>query len=634
MHRAPLSTVSTAALHLTRPMSSSDERPPRRPSHRRREITPDRLFQRRDWRDTIRHVSRQHPRPRATSLRIRALRREVLGTGEEHGENDGDDSGTGSDGDGGSPSDGGSEGVGEAPSPSMSSSSDSDDSEHEEERRAMRKLKFHPGVDDPEKFWQKLEFKVADSRAGYDNRSLLGKLIKCLRRHPVKAEPLLLWKERNQLPGGLPIRRGPGGGAPVLLATRLQLKAAFIAQFPQIGSREKSDALREQLTQTGYWEEYFKKQCEGLVKGGFMAANTLLLRTNYVDMREIKKIAAKAMETVSYKILDEFPLTAALRAGLMEKILDGQVNNLQELNTQGLTLEEKLQALAVHCGILDGTYWSKKPARKTRGTKAGKKKTNRKKKEQSSEEDDVALAAEDDSTLQALLALADKFEAYEKAITKSMLELETRVKEHAEGRLKEVKEEIEQDLFAPLKSRFDNFDSKLDKLIALGSNQAPAAKVALPFAPARPGNTGGQGWQGNRSGGKGGYNGTQGVKRELICYKCGKKGHPFRLCPELDVAACMECATAADQYEQGGTEVCSMEDLHDSFGEMAGDEPDVVCMLALQFARDKIARLHGAATAALAAGSDSMWRASQVQRRRHCKEQLQSVNTLTSTKTL
>ena len=216
-----------------------------------------------------------------------------------------------------------------------------------------------------------------------------------------------------------------------------------------------------------------------------MAANTLLTRTGYVDMREIKKIAAKAMETVSYKILDEFPLTAALRAGLMEKILDGQVNNLNELNTQGMLIEEKLQALAIHCGILDGTYWSKKPVRKTRGSRAGKKKaTRKKKKEQSSasEEDDVALAAEDDSTLQALLALADKFADYEKAITKSMLELETRVKEHAEGRLKEVKDEIEQDLFAPLKSRFDNFDSKLDKLLALGSSQAPAAKVALPLS--------------------------------------------------------------------------------------------------------------------------------------------------------
>ena len=267
--------------------------------------------------------------------------------------------------------------MGEVPSPIMSSSENSDDSEYEEERRAMRRLQFHPGVDDPERFWHKLEFKVADSKAGYDNRSLLGKLIKALRRHPVKAETLLLWKDRNAIPGGWPIRRLTGMAAATVMATRQQLKAAFVAQYPQIGSREKSDALREQLLQTGYWEEYYKKQCEALVKGGFMPANTLLSRTAYVDMREIKKIAAKAMETVSYKILDEFPLTAALRAGLMEKILDGQVNNLNELNTQGVTIEEELQALAIHCGILDSTYWSKKPVRKTRGTRAGKKKANR-----------------------------------------------------------------------------------------------------------------------------------------------------------------------------------------------------------------------------------------------------------------
>ena len=86
-------------------------------------------------------------------------------------------------------------GVGEVPSPTMSSSNSEDSSE--EDTRSIRKLKFHLGVDDPEKFWQQLEFPVADGRAGYDNRSLLGKLIKCLRKHPVKAKPLLLWKERN-----------------------------------------------------------------------------------------------------------------------------------------------------------------------------------------------------------------------------------------------------------------------------------------------------------------------------------------------------------------------------------------------------------------------------------------------------
>ena len=57
-----------------------------------------------------------------------------------------------------------------------------------------------------------------------------------------------------------------------------------------------------------------------------MAANTLMTRTAYTDMREIKKIAAKATETVDYKILDEFPLTASLRAGLMEKVLDGHLS--------------------------------------------------------------------------------------------------------------------------------------------------------------------------------------------------------------------------------------------------------------------------------------------------------------------
>ena len=65
--------------------------------------------------------------------------------------------------------------MGEVHSPTMSSSNSEDSSE--EDRRSIRKLKFHPGVDDPKKFWQQLEFLVADGRAGYDNRSLLGKPI-------------------------------------------------------------------------------------------------------------------------------------------------------------------------------------------------------------------------------------------------------------------------------------------------------------------------------------------------------------------------------------------------------------------------------------------------------------------------
>ena len=153
MHRELLSAVSTAAFHLTRPMSSSDERPPRRPSGRRREITPDRRLRqgRRDWRDTIRNVTRNSSRPRAASARLGAFRRQVLGASDSHGGNDSDDSSPGSgDGDGGSSSDGRSEGVGEVPSPTMSSSNSDDSSE--EDRRSIRKLKFHPGVDDPDRF--------------------------------------------------------------------------------------------------------------------------------------------------------------------------------------------------------------------------------------------------------------------------------------------------------------------------------------------------------------------------------------------------------------------------------------------------------------------------------------------------
>ena len=228
---------------------SSDDESVRRPRHRRRELTPERMqhSDQPDWRNTVRHLSRQPVRP-SGELRLGALRRLVLGNDERPapGEADSEHSGTGSDcgptEPDEPPSDGGSEGVGEY---SHSSMSDSSNSSSEEDRRALRKMRFHPGVDDPAEFWQALEFMVADGTAGHNNRSMIGKLVRCMRDHPARAEVVLVWKQRNEVPGGvgaaLPIIRAHGMPAATVLATRVQIRAAFVAAFPQLGSRDKSD---------------------------------------------------------------------------------------------------------------------------------------------------------------------------------------------------------------------------------------------------------------------------------------------------------------------------------------------------------------------------------------------------------
>ena len=55
----------------------------------------------------------------------------------------------------------------------------------------------------------------------------------------------------------------------------------------------------------------------------------------------------------------------------------------------------------------------------------------------------LALAG-DDSTLQALLTLVGKFDAYEETISKAMLDLGARVKGHAKGNLEGVEGGVEQ----------------------------------------------------------------------------------------------------------------------------------------------------------------------------------------------
>ena len=107
------------------------------------------------------------------------------------------------------------------------------------------------------------------------------------------------------------------------------------------------------------------------------------------------------MESVSYKILDEFHLTAALRAGLMEKILDGQVANLHRLNNHagGHTRGEAT-------GTGDSLRDTRRDLPEQEARNEVQRYQNKQEEEQQEEEgqqeeeeDDVALAAEDDSTL-------------------------------------------------------------------------------------------------------------------------------------------------------------------------------------------------------------------------------------------
>ena len=190
-------------------------------------------------------------------------------------------------------------------------------------------------------------------------------------------------------------------------------------------------------------------------------------------------------------------------------------------------------------------------------------------------------------------------------IREEMSELDRRSNEGNESRMKEQKKEVEDNLIKSLTLKTEKIEGLLQQnqtaqaeilqLLKAGSvgnvtmpqmqihqqdadnsaapgfgrfNQGPRPQYGRPRSRFQPAN--GQ------------------PKRTLICFHCKKPGHPFRLCPELTVNMIMQISEAVQHRDQGGTDVCSVEEMRHSFDENGVMDDTLLCNLITRWAEDEL----------------------------------------------
>ena len=252
--------------------------------------------------------------------------------------------------------------------------------------------------------------------------------------------------------------------------------------------------------------------------------------------------------------------------------------------------------MAISVGNDNGRYWPlKKKKKKKRVINKGKK----------SKTDDANADANDTANMvtslqiEALSELVDRVKELEQLVKDSDARLQVRI----DVRSKEVKQEITEDLVAPLTKRLDRQgeqiksqnDAMLAQLLKLTEDISKIGNntIGSQQQQPRPFNR----FQGNRFGGGKGASRFGAPRQPIVCFKCNKPGHIFRNCPELDVALVVGCKQCVDQYEQGGTDHCTVAHLHEAFDpdEMLDKKGDMVGMFALDWCKTRIKELCGAA---------------------------------------
>jgi hypothetical protein len=182
-----------------------------------------------------------------------------------------------------------------------------------------------------------------------------------------------------------------------------------------------------------------------------------------------------------------------------------------------------------------------------------------------------------------------------------MIELDRRNAERNESRLKEQKKEIEEDLVKPMDLKNERMEtmmlqnnqsqSEILQLLKSGAQTTqPTQQSMLPSnrSSGMPGMMGAGRMQYGRPRSQYNSRGQAGPKRPLICFHCKKEGHPFRLCPELNVNAVMQTQEALEYWDQGGTDVCSVEEIRQAFDPKEELQDTMLCMVVTKWAEDKV----------------------------------------------
>ena len=469
---------------------------------------------------------------------------------------------------------------------------------------------FRPGMDNPEDFFREVRIRTAHKKKR-GNSALLGELLRRIEQ-PDDSEELLRWVDNNAVPVpaqhagdvvgdptfNIAVEGAPpeAGVAPVATASILQLKEAFVSQFPMTGAQDKAEEDLDRIKQKTRIIDHNRAYNRGLVRSEKIPntdqASLEALTSRTDRMKYVKTTSNRIHETMK----EEYGDVETMRTHLLKGM--HQAANLWLAQQAAVQYEtQQLQPLAVSAGVPGAAYWQ--------GTKTSTKTTGKTKSK--------GAHAVTEEWEESCMMVQDMHETKLELVTKQiaalkdeMVEMDRKSQEQTETRMKEQRKEMEEDLFKPLSLKVEKIDSMMaansksqeEILAILKSRPASNATGAMQQQQPGPAQNYGQSWSSRPQFGRPRpqyQRNQQGPKRPLICFHCKKEGHPFRICPELNVAACVDVSEAMNNWDEGGTMVCSVEEIKSSFDSDGTIKDEaLLCNVVSRWVEDNISRLTSA----------------------------------------
>jgi transposase InsO family protein len=377
--------------------------------------------------------------------------------------------------------------------------------------------------------------------------------------------------------------------------------------------------------------------------GKLPAGNTAEQRQQITERTELKRYINSLAGEVHPEVLKKFGGTQAMRTHMLKQP-SRLIPNLEAAQRVAKEYEDQqLMPLVLDVGIKSHAYWQNAKTIKSRKAREAKKKKKKKQKEKkkknkgskdstsedseeesSSDEEAVALVMNEQ---ESLVSVKERLQRIEKSVNDSK-GMESRLMTKIDERMVHQRREIEEDLIKPHAAKIDKLSEMMLEIrdsvktrpdqpqlppsnllppSSMGPSRQPlqltgpqgANPAQRPFArnfPSRPPMRPPIGMM-RRMSPAGGQAGTPFMSRQgrppITCFNCGQQGHPFRLCPQLSIVACVEALRAVENYDVGGTEACTVAHICQAFdedGSIADD--DIICHLAQNWAQGRINELY------------------------------------------
>ena len=499
------------------------------------------------------------------------------------------------------------------------SSSDMTDSDEEEIPR------FRPGEHDPIDFYEAVELKVSDKKDMTATR-FLGVLARHMEEKS-DARGLLKWKKLANMPNAT---------VALNVATQEELMDAFVLSYPMEDVENQATEKLLEMTQKTRLKPYKTEVYDQLVKMEMItAANDV--EAHKIKVKDnrfwIKVVMGGFQRTLDKRISKKFKNALSIHDFVLAKFLKDEFNSMKQMFDAAAAHEIFLIRLAGEAKTKG--YWNKA---------ASKRQPQHRRSAQAADSGDDAVClvdAEQEATMTG----------FKEEVKEELQKVRTEIQSEVGERIKEARTEIEQDLITPLKNKMavvdekvDGMDKKMDtltsgmKLLLERNETAPAPAPAtdgrpprlpaaqLPFYRLRQATNGFDKFNHRRpAGGRGGA--------DMTCFKCGQKGHGFRNCSQLDVAACVEVGRAINEFDDNNQcAECSTEELCMNFdpdGKLDDGTGQVVCYLAQDWIKTTISKLQSVQgnEQALPSREQSLSSDKQVKKRHHKHEELTAVQT-------